>query len=135
MVKLPIYATRETVLMRWIKQFHEKVVNRFGSDAIDTMRATAWQIEEYLDTHGKYRDAEFLRTMQQSLEKIVQERGHTNWTVEKAKSDWRGRTIGVNQFSDKQQKPRRKRPPVSRRLSQEITEKILPRREFDEPQS
>jgi len=52
MLKAPQYAHRETVLMRYIKAFHEKVAYRLGRDSTDTLRACAWQIEMYLEEHG-----------------------------------------------------------------------------------
>lgn len=130
---LPQMAKRETIMFRYIKKFHEQFQSRLGSDALETLRACAWQIEDYLDEHGKYKDAEFLRTLQQSIEWVIQKKCGTDWSVERAKRDLRGRTRGINQFAKPRQKLPRKRAPVSSKLSQAITDRVLdiPRREFD----
>lgn len=121
MVNLPNYAKRHTILMRKILQLHEIIANRLNSDSVDTLRASAWQIEEYLEEHGRYVDAEFIRTIQKSIEKVVQRTGGTKWTVEKAKRDLRGRTTGVNQFTRKTQRERAFAP---RHLAQAIESKL-----------
>jgi len=130
MANMPEIAKKNqgTIMMRWIKDFHEKFTSRLGTDNIDTLRSTAWQIEEYLEEHGKYYDAEFIRTLQHSLEKVIQKVGNTpDWTVKKASTSMQGRVTGINQYRDKKVKP--KKAPVSAKLSKEISDRMTPKPE------
>jgi hypothetical protein len=117
--------------MRHIMRLHQVIAARMNSDSVKTLRKTAWQIEEYLEEHGKFIDAEFLRALQKSLEKLVQRKTGTKWTVELAKRDLRGRTIGVNQFA--RNKRGQWRPNVEPRLAKEIDKKLVEAASPDQP--
>ncbi len=134
MVNMPEYAKVETILFRYIKRFHEQFLNRMGPSSKETLKGTAWQIEEYLEENGKYKDADFLRTIQATLEYYIQKKSKSEsgakWSVARAKKDMRGRGTGINQYS--KNKPPRKRAPVPIKLSRSIDNRLLdiPRREF-----
>lgn len=127
--KIPEMAKRETILFRYVRRFHEQFVARLGSDSKQTLRSAAWQIDAYLNEHGKYKDADFMRTILATIEYVIQKKCNTNWTVERAKKDLRGRTRGVNQSA----KPgtRRKRVLVPVSLSKSIESRLvkLPKQE------
>ncbi len=132
MANMPNYArVGKSQLMHWIERFHEKVASRLNNENHGTLRKTAWQIEEYLETHGGYYDAEFIRALQHSIEKVVQHKCNSNWSVKKASYDLRGRTTGTNQYSfrkgDRLPGERRHRQPP--RLSKEINDQIIPKPE------
>ena len=125
----------KTHLFRYIMQFHEKLLQRLGVDSVNTLRNTIWQLDEYLETNGKYADAEFMRSLIPTLEFIcVKKGGDSFWTLDWAKKHLSGRVRGVNQFS-KNYKPK-KRPKVSIDLSQSIEKRLIeiPRREVEDPQ-
>ena len=101
---LPEMAKSETLLMRTIRQFHEKFATRLMSMSASTLRATAWQLDAYFEENKKYKDAEFIKQLLAILEFGVQKKSASDWTLERAKKDLRGRTRGVNQYAN-QQKP------------------------------
>lgn len=123
MSNMPEMAKQETILFRYIRRFHEQFVYRLGMDSKDKLRCVAWQIDAYLEEHGKYKDADFLRTILSTLEYIIQKKCHTKWTVARAKKDLRGRTRGVNQWAKPHVK--RKRNPVSLDLSKSIESRLV----------
>lgn len=129
----PLMAVKETILTRYIKKFHDSLVDRLAVSAKDTLRATAWQVDQYMDENKKFKDAEFLRGVLATLEYVIQQKYGGKWTVERAKRDMRGRTIGVNQHADKRKHERpRRRVPISRDLARalsDVTAKTKPNAE------
>lgn len=124
MSNMPEMAKRETIIFRYIRRFHEQILNRIQNDTKETLRSAAWQIDAYLEEHGKFKDAEFLITILHTIEYVIQKKCNTNWTVARAKKDLRGRTRGVNQWSNKNA-PHRRRPPVAMDLSQMIDKRLI----------
>lgn len=122
MSHMPEMAKRETILYRYIRRFHEQFVYRLGLDSKDTLRCTAWQIDAYLEEHGKYKDADFIRTLLATIEYVIQKKCNTKWTVARAKKDLRGRTRGVNQWA---KGTRRRRNPVPIDLSKSIESRLV----------
>lgn len=135
MSNMPEMAKRETIMFRYIRRFHEQFVGRLGIDSKETLRCAAWQIDNYLTEHGKYKDAEFLRTLLTTIEYVVQMKCNTKWTVARAKKDLRGRTRGINQWA----KPgtRRKRAPVPIDLAKSIENRLVVagRQKSEDPRS
>ncbi len=119
----PEMAKTETLLMRCIRQFHDKFVDRLTGSTTDTLRCAAWQIDQYMEENKQYKDAEFLKGILAIIEFAAQQKGGTKWTVERAKRDMRGRTRGVNQFAEKKEAtlPRR-RVPISRDLARALAD-------------
>lgn len=115
-------AANDTIFFRHIRQFHEKFVGHLGKVNKETLRCVAWQIDNYLEEHGKFKDADFLRSIITILEYVIQKKGNTNWTLARAKKDLRGRTLGVNQFK---RGTRRKRAPVPIDLSKSIETRLV----------
>lgn len=121
---MPEMAKRETIMFRYVRRFHEQFVARLGADSKETLRCAAWQIDNYIEEHGKYKDADFLRTILATIEYVIQQKCKTKWTVERAKKDLRGRTRGINQSS--KQLPRTKRSaPVPINLSKAIENRLV----------
>jgi hypothetical protein len=117
-----------TVLYRAVIKFHEKLLERLGKDSGEyTLRKTAWQLDEYLEEHGKYIDAEFIQTLIHTIEFVIQkkcnQKGGKKWTVEWAKKSLMGRTKGVNQFGKQTTQPKRPKVPVD--LSQSIESRLI----------
>src|SRR5690349_16560170 len=88
---LPKMPKSETLLMRTVRQFHEKFATRLKSMSASTLRATAWQLDAYYEENKKYKDAEFLKQLLAILEFGVQKKSNSDWTLERAKKDLRGR--------------------------------------------
>jgi hypothetical protein len=109
--------------MAYLKKFHAKVVSSMNSGGVYGLQKTAWQIEEYLEQHGKYIDSEFIRTLQESLEKVIRKKLGSKWSVDRNSARLNGRTTGVNQYAPKYKIPRK--IPVPNKLSQEINKRIL----------
>lgn len=131
MSNMPEMAKRETIMFRYIRRFHEQFVSRLGMDSIETLRCAAWQIDAYLEEHGKYKDADFIKTILATLEFVIQKKGNNKWTIARAKKDLRGRTRGVNQWA----KPgirQKKRPIVPIELSKAIENRLVT---VDQPKS
>jgi hypothetical protein len=124
MSNMPEMAKRETIMFRYIRRFHEQFLNRLQNDSKETLRCAAWQIDAYLEEHGKFKDAEFLITLLHTIEYVIQKKCNTNWTVARAKKDLRGRTRGINQWADKNA-PKKRRPPVSIDLSKTIEKRLI----------
>jgi hypothetical protein len=123
MSNMPEMARRETIMFRYIRRFHEQFVARLGTDSKDTLRCAAWQIDNYLTEHGKYKDADFLRTLLATIEYVIQRKCNTKWTVERAKKDLRGRTRGINQWAKPGQHRKRKVVPIN--LSKSIESHLV----------
>jgi hypothetical protein len=118
----PEMAKTETLMMRYIRRFHEKFIERLTGGSKDTLRSAAWQLDEYIEDNKQFKDAEFLRTILATIEFAIQKKYGTKWTVERAKRDLRGRTRGVNQsYRDKAAPPRRQ-VPISRDLARQLAE-------------
>lgn len=120
----PEMAKTETILMRLIKKFHEKFIEKMSISSTEKLRCVAWQLDEYINENKKFKDAEFLRTLLSTVEYAIQQQGGTQWTVERAKKDLRGRTRGVNQHADKEKSLPRRRVPVSRDLAERLASVI-----------
>jgi hypothetical protein len=122
----PEMAKTETLLMRYIKRFHEKFTERLMNGSQDTLRSTAWQLDEYIGKNKKFKDAEFLKGVLATIEYAIQKKCGTKWSVERAKRDMRGRTRGVNQFAEQKVPvmPKR-RIPISRELAKALADATL----------
>jgi hypothetical protein len=131
MSNMPQMAMHQTMIFRYIKQFHEKLLFRLQNDSKDTLRCAAWQLDNYLEEHGKFKDAEFIATLLHTIEYIIQKKWNCNWTVERAKKDLRGRTRGVNQFAKK--KLQKVGVPITADLSKSIEEKMMKANYSDNP--
>lgn len=118
----PEMAKIETIMFRHIKTFHEKFIDRLSSSAKDTLRCVAWQLDGFIEENKQYKDIEYLRTMLSIIEWVIQKKYGTNWTVERAKKDLRGRTRGVNQYKRKGTK---KMVPISQDLKKAIESQVL----------
>lgn len=125
MTNMPEMAKRETIMFRYIRRFHEQFVARLGADSKETLRCAAWQIDAYLEEHGKYKDADFLRTLLATIEFVIQKKCNTKWTVERAKKDLRGRTRGINQWAKPGTDRRRRKAPVPIDLSKTIENRMV----------
>lgn len=120
----PQMAKRDTLLVRHIKNFHEKFVDRVTSGSKETLRSTAWQIDAMIEENKKYRDSEYLRTILATIEWIIQKKWGTKWTVARAKSDLRGRTRGVNQHAPERD-PITNKLPVPASLQKALEAKLM----------
>jgi hypothetical protein len=119
----PEMAKIETILFRRIRKFHDYFVERLAVGAKDTLRCTAWQLDAYIEENKKYKDIDYLRTLLQTLEWVIQKKFSTAWSVERAKIDMRGRTRGVNQHSWGRPEIQKK-VPMPKGLRQEIEKRI-----------
>lgn len=117
----PEMAKKETILARYVKKFHDQFVERLASSSRDTLRCTAWQIDQYIDDNKQFKDAEFLRAILATIEYVAQQKYGGKWTVARAKRDMRGRARNINQYADPALKnnPRR-RIPISRDLAKAL---------------
>jgi hypothetical protein len=120
---LPYMAARsETMLMRAIREFHERFTDRLDV-TIETLHYAAWQLDEYVEKNKQYKDAEFLATLLTTIEYIIYKKSGFKWTVKKAKRNMRGRTRGVNQFAAKHEPTlARKHIPISRELARDLAD-------------
>ncbi len=120
----------ETHIFRYIRRFHEILLSRLGSDSEITNKRTAWQLDNYLQEHGKFKDTDFIRTLIKTFEYYIQKKDGSNWSIAKSKKNLSGRATGVNQYS--KNRPERQRSPVPIKLSQAIDQRLvdIPRREI-----
>lgn len=116
MANLPKYARgHDSRLMHHIKKFHVEFLKWSGGTGVTGLQKTAWQIEQYLEEHGNYIDSEFIRTLQQSIEKIIHNKlGSDTWSVK------RGRRIQTGRKAEP-----KKKIPIPNKLSKEINSRIL----------
>lgn len=106
----PDMAKTETILVRYVKQFHEKFIERLSTGSKETLRSAAWQLDALIEENKKFKDAEYLKTMLSTIEWVIQKQFGGDWTVAKAKKDLRGRTKGINQFSRDKSEVKKKLP-------------------------
>lgn len=124
----PDMAKIDTQLIKHVRRFHEKFVYRLTSGSKEMLRSAAWQLDAFIQENKQYKDADYLRTMLKTVEWVIQKKWNTNWTVERAKRDLRGRTTGVNQFTaDKPVK--RRRVPISKNLQRSLEDRLIPSKE------
>lgn len=130
---MPDMATKhETLIYRYVVKFHERLLHRANIAKPPTLKCAAWQLDDYLKEHGKYKDSDFIRTIITILEYYVQKKDESDWTLQHAKKSLSGRTKGVNQYH-KKPKAVRRGAPVTEKLSKMLDHKLtIPRREFDD---
>jgi hypothetical protein len=91
-IDLPQMAlSNDGLLTRHIKKFHEWFQQSLAKHSVITLRKTAWQLNVFYEENRKYKDVEFIKSLIEILEFVIQKKGNTDWTINKAKKDLRGR--------------------------------------------
>jgi hypothetical protein len=77
-----------------VERFHQRWLKFLLNSSVQTLRRVAHELAEMEEANKGFRDNAILTLLRRELEFVIRDIGGTNWSVQRSRSDLRGRTRG-----------------------------------------